>query len=436
MNISSRHVIGVFVTVLIALAPKVVHSTEPEAPEKPQTEPVVSEAEAGLLREVSELATTDRPAAIEKLRAGLNEDSSAALDFTLGVLSSQENNLAEAEQAYTAATRKFPIFARAWEKLGRVRLMRDRPREAAAAFRKALGHGKRSADLWKLLGYSYLLSERPLAAESAYGQALALAPDDREIMLGLAKALLGSGRAGQALPLLKELCALDPLKDEFWLLQANACLAMDDQEGALEMLECAHRLGIIRADSLMTLGDLYYNKNLLDPAIRRYDLAFAKGDVSAERMLRCAEALFYIGRSEEASRHLSQAQARALAEPEKAHLLAGRIAESRSDLAAARKAFEAALVADPLNGDALIALGKLHWNAKEYERAVLVLERASRVRGVEANALLLLAQIKVELDRFNEAVEHLEAAQELEPSARVGRYLEQVRDLSRSVGAP
>jgi hypothetical protein len=62
--------------------------------------------------------------------------------------------------------------------------------------------------------------------------------------------------------------------------------------------------------------------------------------------------------------------------------------------------------------------------------ADLVLERASRVRGFEVRALLLRAQIAVELDRYRQAVEHLEAAQELQPSPRVERYLAQVRRLA------
>jgi len=44
-------------------------------------------------------------------------------------------------------------------------------------------------------------------------------------------------------------------------------------------------------------------------------------------------------------------------------------------------------------------------------------------------ALVLLAQIAVELDRYEEAIRHLESALEIEPSARVRRYLEQVEEI-------
>ncbi len=421
---------------LLAVAPQLVCAAGTEAGEETRTEPVVSEAEAQLLREVSELAKTNHRGAIEKLHISLNQSSSAALDFALGIFLSQEGKLKEAEEAYMAAVRKLPGFARAWANLGRVRLRRDQPRQAATALRRALESGKATAELWKLLGYSYLLSGHTLAAESAYRQALALAPEDGEVAVGLAKTLLAGERYADALPLLGELCAYQPVEDELWLLRANAYLGVGDQDRALEVLECAHRLEVIKADALLTLGDLYYNKGLLESGIERYDLAFAGGKLSAERMLRCAQALMQAGRLEAASRYLSQAQVRGLKEPARGHLLAGRIAQARSDLPEARKGFENALEADPLNGEALITLGELHWQGGEYEQATLLFERASRVRGYQVRALILLAQIEVELDHFQNAIEHLETAQELQPSSHIQRYLEQIRHLARVPPAP
>ena len=238
-------------------------------------------------------------------------------------------------------------------------------------------------------------------------------------------------RYHDALPLLKQLCEDAPQKSEFWLLQANAYIAMGQHERAAEILESANRLGLLDPEAQLALADLYYNQQLLDLAIARYDTALRSGKISAKRMLHCAEALLLAGRTDMAARCLSQAREKGIEEPLKAHLLAGRIAEARADLAAAKKAFQAALKTDPLCGEALLALGSLHWRTKDYEQAILTLERACRVEGSEAQALLLLAQIEVELDRLAQAIEHLEAAQEIDPSRRVQRYLEQLRRLAR-----
>jgi len=422
-------------TALLLAARGTALAREGDARPPSRGEPKVSGQEARLLREAAELAKTDRGGAMEKVRAAGGEKSSAALDFALGVFLAQEGLLAEAEEAYGAATKKSPSFVRAWSALGRVRLMRDRPLDAARAFRRAIKEDGPGADLWKLLGYSYLVAGRLLAAESAYRQALVFAPEDREIELGLAKTLLSADRSREAVPLLECLRAEEPLKSEVWMLLANSHLAADAHDDALEVLECAHRLGILGPGARLTLADLYFNRELPEQAARHYDLAFKTGKVSAERMLSCAEALFQVGRTETAKSYLAQARSQGLKRPARGHLLAARIAEAGSDLDAARAAFEAALEADPLNGEALIALGELHWRAGEHDMAEIVLERASRVRGFEARGLVTLARMEVEFERYGKAAEHLEAAQELEPSLRVGRYLEQVRQMAESVRA-
>ncbi|MHC4505241.1 MAG: tetratricopeptide repeat protein, partial [Planctomycetota bacterium] len=376
--------------------------------------PGLSRKEAVLLREVAELAKTDRAAAVARLREAVTEKSSARLDFALAVLLHNDTP-AEAEAAYLAATKKHPGFVRAWSGLGRSRLARSRPVDAASAFREAVKLDAGEAKHWKLLGYSYLLADRLAAAESAYGRALVLAPDDREVVLGLAKALLAAGRAAEALPLVREQSAVDPMNGELWLIRAGALLETGKEDGALAALETARRLGVLAPEGLLTLGDMYYNKGLYGGATERYATAFASGKVSAERMMRSAEALFHAGRHEGAAGFLERARRAGLADPATGWLLEGRIAEERSDADGARKAYRSAVEHDPLNGEALLALGRLHWRTKDYERASLAFERASRVRGFEAKALVLLAEMEVGLDRFRRAVEHLQAAQDIDP---------------------
>lgn len=308
--------------------------------------------------------------------------------------------------------------------------------DAASAFREAIRLDAGEADYWKLLGYSYLLADRLAAAESAYRRALVLAPDDKEVALGLAKALLASGRAAEALPLVREQSAADPMNGELWLIQAGALLETGKEDKALAALETARRLGVLGAEGLLTLGDMYYNKGLYDGATERYAAAFTGGKVSAERMLRCAEALFHADRHRSAAEFLKRARGAGLAHPARGWLLEGRIAEARSDAEGARKAYESAVEHDPLNGEACLSLGRLHWRTKDYERASLAFERASRVRGFEAKALVLLAEMEVGLDRFRRAAEHLRAAQDIDPDPSVARYLEQLRRLMRSGPAP
>ena len=57
-------------------------------------------------------------------------------------------------------------------------------------------------------------------------------------------------------------------------------------------------------------------------------------------------------------------------------------------------------------------------------------ERAARVKGFEADALVRHAQIEVRRERYGRAAELLENAQVFQNQPHVGRYLEQVRRLA------
>jgi len=101
------------------------------------------------------------------------------------------------------------------------------------------------------------------------------------------------------------------------------------------------------------------------------------------------------------------------------------------DRKAALMAYKRLLEEDPLDGDALIALGDLHREADELEEAIIAYERAARISGKEAQALVRQAQVEVERERYARAVELLEAAQAIDPRPNVARYLDQVRELVR-----
>lgn len=432
----------VVMTVLIALwGPDLLMAAKTVDKPKPPNnvvrhEPEVSAEEGLLLKRAKRLSRTDPAGAARLVKNAILPTSSAALDFARAVFLSRAEKLTEAEGAYQAAVKKMPTFVRAWEALGRVRLLRNRYREATVAFREVLRHGKPSAEVWKFMGYGYLAADQPIAAESAYRQALAFKPRDRETKLGLAKTLLAQNRQRAALPLLRDLCEAEPTRSEYWLLQANAHLELRETDTALEILESTYRLGLLDAESQMTLGDLYYNRCLPRLAGERYGRAYETGKINDERLLRCAEVLHHAEDADGALKLLKRLKSPAAELKSRARLLAGRIALERQDKESARKYLDESLEANPLNGEALFALAELQRNANETDRAILTLERASRLRGLETKALLLLAEIEVGRDRFAKAVTYLERAQELRPSPSVGRYLEQVRKLAEEEAGP
>lgn len=398
-------------------------------------EPTVSSQEAKLLRQVADLAESDQEAALELLASEITPESSAVLDFALGNLKFQQDRLEEAEEAYRVALEKFPAFVRARMHLAQVLIRREKFGQVAEVLRPVLTSGQARLETFVLLGYAFLGQGQSLPAETAYRQALLLKPDDVNSSLGLAKCLLEQERYPEAIRLLEDLVEREPQRSELWLLSANAHLALEKPDQAIVKLECARRLDIASTEALATLGDLYLNRRQPAEALAAYEEAFAEEVPPFDRLLRSAEGFLMLRMPAEAESLLQQARKAASSfSPDQRRKLLRLEAQQASlsgDRKAALMAYERLLEEHPLDGDALIALGDLHREADELEEAMMAYERAARISGKEARALVRQAQVEVERERYVKAVERLDAAQAIDPRPNVARYLEQVRRLVR-----
>ncbi len=406
-----------------------------EHPHSQAQEPTVSSQEAKLLRQVADSADTNPAAAVELLTSKITPKSSAALDFALGNLEFQQGKLEKAEEAYRATLEKLPAFVRARMHLAQVLIRREKSGQVTEVLRPVLMRGQADAETFTLLGYAFLLQGRSLPAETAYRQALLLKPDDVNISLGLGKCLLEQERYPEAIRLLEDLVACEPQRPELWLLLANTHLALEKSSQAIVKLECARRLGIASSEALATLGDLYLNDRQAAEALAAYKDAFAGEEPPLERLLRSAEGFIMLRMPAEADTLLWRARKRASSLSPDQHRkllwLEAQQAYLGGDRKAALMAYERLLEETPLDGDALIALGDLYREADELEEAIIVYERAARISGKEAQALVRQAQVEVERERYARAGTLLEAAQAIDPRPNVARYLKQVRRLIR-----
>jgi len=399
--------------------------------------PTVSRREADVLARVTALAATNTAAARTVLRDARTETSSPALDFAMGNLLLQDDELPAAAEAYRRALVKMPAFRRARINLGRVYLLQDQPAETIELYRELVRQGPADADTLRLLGHAFVLQQKAVSAETAYRQALLLQPEDTDARLGLTKALLEQERHREALALLDELLAREPRRRDLWALRANLHLAADQPERALVACEAARRLGLADAGMLGLLGDLYMNAGQPEEAGEVYAAACDPAAPPA-RLLRAAEAMLAAGQLEPGRRLLAKAGSAFEAAPEdfsaaqrqRLLRLRGRLARREGDLDEARGFFAQALRSDPLDGDALLLLADVSRQQGDLDTAVLEYERAARLPGYEARALVRHAQLEVERGRYAEAVPLLEAAQAFEKQAHVARYLDQVRRMA------
>ena len=400
-------------------------------------EPTVSKEEAELLKTVVNLSKENLDGAIEMLAEKRTSKSSAAIDFALGTLFLQKGNLSEAEKIYREVLRKLPAFNRARANLARVLIQQDKLKEAEEVLKVILKSGNARPETLTLIGYTFLMRGESVPAESAYRQALLLKPDDTGAYRGLAKCLIDQERYREAVSLLENLLEKEPDDSQLWLLLANANMAIGKSDRAVIKLECARYLNIASPEALAALGDLYINRNQPHDAISVYREAFSSEKPSVDRMLRACEGFVMLSDSYGAGEMIGKLKKSASQKPfgtgrkKRFHRLSAHLAYLKGDMKSAIISYEKLLEEDPLDADALIALGDLYREGNRLEEAVIVYERASHIRGKEASALIRQAQVEVERERYSRAVELLESALVFTNKKSIARYLEQVRRLAR-----
>ncbi|HKQ61968.1 MAG TPA: tetratricopeptide repeat protein [Candidatus Polarisedimenticolaceae bacterium] len=402
-------------------------------------EPKISAAESEQLAGILPLMGSDPAAAATQLEALITPQTSAALDFTLGNLRFQLGDLEAAERHYTAALAKFPSFRRAHKNLGLIRARSGRLAEAIPALTRTIELGGGDALTYGLLGWAYNAGERWLSAESAFRTAMLLQPDVLDWTVGLAQSLLRQQRFGEAAALCETLVTQHADRADFWLMQAGAYVGLGQPLKAAENYEIVQRLGKATPSVLYTLGDIYVNASLWEPAARAYAAALAQdGGASVERPARCIEILAQRGAFAQARSvldRLRETHGATLDEPSRTRLLKleARIAVAEGAGGdAARVALEQVVDADPLDGEALMLLGQHCAKQGDTEQALIYYERASSLDGFEADAKVRQAQLLVGRERYRDAVPLLKRAQELKPRDEVARYLDQVERLARS----
>ena len=172
-----------------------------------EIEPRVSVEEIKVLEKVRPLMADDLPKADSTLRKELKTDSSAMLDFTLGGIAFQRDDMTAALASYRTAVAKFPSFRRAWRNLGLIYARNANFEAAIEAFTRMIELGGGDAYAYGLLGFSHAAKEDYQPAEAAYRNALLLQPGNPDWRLGLTRCVFKQGKFEDAVALLDVLIA-------------------------------------------------------------------------------------------------------------------------------------------------------------------------------------------------------------------------------------
>ncbi|HET8698041.1 MAG TPA: tetratricopeptide repeat protein, partial [Gammaproteobacteria bacterium] len=316
-----------------------------------------------------------------------------------------------AETAFEVLLHGMPNHVRAHESLGILYLRTEQYEAAREHLARAVELGRNTANVYTALGYLDQKTQHYWGAASAFQQVLVLEPGNRNAQRGLLDALAQTHEHAKASALVEQLLRAEPNDASLWLYRAQIALSAGGRGAALASLEAARRLGDDSAANRRTLIALHLESG---NAARAVDLL--RG--SAAGPLDFATVDQALGRLAGADdwerfRLLSASVDRALLPAaDQSRLLARRAALARHDgnRRAAEAALEDALTLDPSNGDALVALGQLYREARDYGRAELLLRRASTYAPVRSDALLESAGVALEQEDFDSALTLLRSA--------------------------
>lgn len=403
-----------------------------------KTEPKLTEEEQEVFRELLELLTTDKAAALQLLLTNITAESSGAMDFMVGSLYAERGDIEKAMEYFIAAVDKYPNFLRARRNLAIMLVQNAKFDEAIPHFVKAIDLGSRDTTTFGLLGLCYVSGSKFISAETAYREAIMLDSTVKDWQLGLAKSLLNQKKYEEAIAVLEEILIDEPENEIIWISQANAYLGLDDPETAVAIQEIVDRLGKSTADSLEFMGNIYMSRNLNDLALTYYRKAIRKDPKrSVKTHVDTADILVGRGAFDEAKTLIADIRktyAKTTPKEQDTRLLRmeSHIAMNDGNTNVFIPILEKLIENDPLDGDALMMLAD-HYTTQGtidgYARADLYYERIVKIPDIEVKALIGWSRSYVAREQYGKAIPLLERANTLEPRPFITRYLEGVRKI-------
>ena len=265
------------------------------------------------------------------------------------------------------------------------------------------------------LGAAYVQLGQYDDAVAQYQAALKLDPANNAVRLNLALAYYKSARAGDAIPHLRQVVASDPQARSAYLVLADCYLQTGRDQDVVSLLQPREQMfGADLAYAYM-LGTALLYLDKPDEGQQYVDRIFRAGESAESHLLM---AIAYMGRQEfrGAKTELEQAIKLSPRLPT-AHSLYGRTLMSLGDHDAAEQQFRKELALNVNDFHANLQLGYLRTRAQRHADAAAYLERAVTIRPGDLAARKLLANLRLQSGRTEEAVTLFESLAKETPDA-------------------
>ncbi len=398
------------------------------------TSPTLSQVELALLEKIDALIGSNlahAQAMLEALVFGENP-SSAYFDYALGVVYMTDRKNRKAEDQFLRAIEKFPYFRKAWVDLGTLRYYSDDTTGAVEALSKGVELGASDANTLGILAFCHLKQGNFMAADAAYDSALLMEPTNLNWLEGKTFILVESKQFAEAAKALRALIKRDPLNADYWLLQSNTYLALDQPLKAARNIEIVRSMGEADAEAVLLLANIYMQQEIYDRATETYIEAFEMREGEDSLLaLKVANQLFQRGQFEKAKVLFSaigdDRTDWELEDMTRYGYIQAEFAvlDDRDELAI--KILNAVLEVDPFNGKCLTKLAELYARNDEKDKAYYVLERVQDGSDFELNALLFHSRLLIEDERYAKSLEILDRALKIHPSAPLEIFYERVK---------
>lgn len=420
-------------------------------------EPKVSAEEQALLAKVGELFEKSQFLAaeqeivrfIKEVEAPTDPEKkpgeiSAAMVFVLGNLYFSADRSEEARRAFQEAIRRFPRFRRAHTNLGYLYISKNQIEEALPIFQKSIELGETNPRVYGLMGYCYLNQKNALAAENAYRQAYLLDPKNRDWKVGLTQALQQQEKLAEATSMLDTLIAENPDDRQLWLQQANALIGQEKKMEAAVNLEVLRLKGQASESELNLLGNLYMEQGEAQLALFAYLDALDKAPkLDIPRALKSARILNDYGYPEKAEAFVTKISkmgnlsGRDLMDLD---LVRVKISQASGDTERTGTLLRDLFTRDPGNAEVLLELARHYDNlaknqtdeakkTQELGEAKVNFKLAIEKEAVAYQANLGLGQLLVREKQYQDGIPYIEKALALKTGdkASLEQYLSRVR---------
>ena len=338
------------------------------------------------------------------------EDVSATVLYLIGVTYISLERWVPAEAALKAALVPLPDYQRVHEALGNLYVRTERWDEAREHLTRAAELGLNTGQLYAALGYINYKTKNWWGMASAYEQALTLEGDVRDWQGALLTALNETHQYSAGLALVDQMLQSEPNDPVLWLYRSAMALNTNERGLALTSLETAMRLGDESVANKQVAAALHMERGSLARAVELLKSAPAQ-DLDFVFIDQALAWLDYENEWDYFRDLLAAANARRNLLD---NLQGSRLLTHVSSLQlhdgnrrAAITTLQQAVELDSSNAEALITLGQAYRDERDLNRAELMFQRASAFDLYRENALVSLAQLAIDQQNFERALEVL-----------------------------